>query len=71
MNTVFNDSYALLNLGAEYALGANAMVVTQVRKLTDERYAGSTLVVDQASASQAAFIPGEGRAVYLGTRLRF
>ncbi|QRZ14863.1 TonB-dependent receptor [Paracoccus methylovorus] len=71
MNTVFNESYALVDLGAEYALTPNASVHVQVTNLTDERYAASTLVVDQASAGQAAFIPGEGRAFYLGTRLRF
>jgi len=71
MNTVFNESYALVNLGAEYALTPNASVHVQITNLTDERYAASTLVVDQASAGQAAFIPGEGRAFYLGTRLRF
>lgn len=71
MNTVFNDSYALVDLGAEYAVNGNAVLVAQVTNLTDERYAGSTLVVDQATAGQAAFIPGEGRAFYVGTRLRF
>jgi len=71
MNTVFNDSYALVDLGAEYAVTDSAVLVAQITNLTDERYAASTLVVDQASAGQAAFIPGEGRAFYLGARLRF
>lgn len=71
MNTVFNDSHALVDLGAEYAVGANAAIIAQITNLTDERYAASTLVVDQAAAGQAAFIPGEGRAFYLGARLRF
>lgn len=71
MNTVFNDSHALVDLGAEYAVGANAAIFAQITNLTDERYAASTLVVDQAAAGQAAFIPGEGRAFYLGARLRF
>lgn len=71
MNTVFNDSYALLDLGAEYAFSDNAAVVVQVSNVTDERYASSTLVLDQATAQQAAFIPGEGRAFYLGLRQRF
>lgn len=71
MNTVYNDSYALLDLGAEYALSARASVFAQATNVTDERYASSTLVLDQATAGQAAFIPGEGRAFYIGTRLRF
>ena len=71
MNTVFNDSHALVDLGAEYAVTESAVIHMQISNLTDERYAASTLVVDQASAGQAAFIPGEGRAIYLGARLRF
>lgn len=71
MNTVFNGPYALVDLGAEYAIGGNGVIIAQVTNLTDRRYAGSTLVVDQAAAGQAAFIPGEGRAFYLGAGLRF
>lgn len=71
MNTVFNDAYAVVDLGVDYAVNDRAEVYAKVTNLFDERYAASTLVVDQAAAGQAAFIPGEGRAVYLGTRLRF
>lgn len=71
MNTVFNDSYALVDLKAEYAVSERAVIVAEISNLLDERYAASTLVVDQASPDQAAFIPGEGRAFYLGGRLRF
>ena len=71
MNTVFNDSYALVDMGASWTVSENAVIVAEVTNLLDERYASSTLVVDQASPTQAAFIPGEGRAFYLGAKLAF
>ncbi len=71
MNTMFNDAYAVVDLGADYALNDRAVLFARVTNLFDERYAASTLVVDVATAGQAAFIPGEGRAIHLGTRLRF
>ena len=71
MNTVFNDSYALVDLGASWSIGEKAVIVAEVTNLFDERYASSTLVVDQAMPTQAAFIPGEGRAFYLGAKLAF
>lgn len=71
MNTMFNDAYAVVDLGADYALNDRAVLFACVTNLFDERYAASTLVVDVATAGQAAFIPGEGRAIHVGTRLRF
>lgn len=71
MNTMFNDAYAVVDLGADYALNDRAVLFARVTNLFDERYAASTLVVDVATAGQAAFIPGEGRAIHVGTRLRF
>ncbi|NGM45821.1 TonB-dependent receptor [Rhodobacter sp. SGA-6-6] len=71
MNTVFNQPYTLVDLGASWSVGENAVIVAEVTNLLDERYASSTLVVDQASPTQAAFIPGEGRAFYLGAKLAF
>ncbi len=71
MNTVFNDSYTLVDLGASWSVSENAVIVAEVTNLLDERYASSTLVVDQALPTQAAFIPGEGRAFYLGAKLAF
>ena len=31
----------------------------------------STLIVDQATADQAAFLPGDGRGFYVGVKSRF
>lgn len=41
-----------------------------MRNLFDETYASSTLIVDLARRDQAAFLPGDGRAVYVGFRVR-
>ena len=71
MNTVFNDSYALVDLGAEYRVNDQAVIFAEVSNLFDETYASSTLVLDQASPLQAAFIPGTGRAFTLGAKLKF
>lgn len=72
MNTVFNDSYALVDLGASWSIGEKAVIVAEVTNLLDERYASSTLVIDEPTNPQSAFfIPGEGRAFYLGARLAF
>ena len=72
MNTVFNDSYALVDLGASWSIGEKAVIVAEVTNLFDEHYASSTLVIDRPENPQSAFfIPGEGRAFYLGARLAF
>lgn len=71
MNTMYNDAYALVDLGAEYAVSDSAVLFAEVTNLFDEHYASSTLTLDQAVPGQAAFIPGAGRAIYLGGRLRF
>ena len=71
MNTVYNRPYVLADLGASYALNADWTVFARVSNLFDKRYAASTLVLDQASAQQAAYIPGQGRALYAGARVRF
>ena len=71
MNTVYSRPYVLADLGADHALGNDWAVFARISNLFDKRYAASSLVLDQASAAQAAYIPGQGRAFYLGTRLRF
>lgn len=71
MNTVFNRAYALVDLSGEYRISDKAVVFAAITNVFDERYAASTLVVDQASPLQAAFIPGAGRALSVGARLTF
>jgi len=71
MNTLFADPYVVADLRAEYRLTDTATLQAGVTNLFDEKYASSTLVVDQARPDQAAFIPGEERAFYLGTSFEF
>lgn len=71
MNSLYADPYVVVDLQAEYRLGDHAVLQGGVTNLFDEKYAASTLVVDQARPDQAAFIPGEERAFYLGAAFRF
>ena len=70
-NTLSNDSFAVLDLRASYAVTPWAGVFVDIRNVTDTTYASSTLIVDQARADQAAFLPGDGRAFYGGFQARF
>ncbi len=74
----FQSKYRNSLLGAAWTvLNPLAMIVVytvifaEVSNLFDETYASSTLVLDQASPLQAAFIPGTGRAFTLGAKLKF
>jgi len=71
MNTLFADPYVVADLRAEYRLSDTVILQAGVTNLFDEKYASSTLVVDQARPDQAAFIPGEERAFYFGTAFAF
>jgi iron complex outermembrane receptor protein len=70
MNTLYSDAFATLDARAIYT-AANWSAFVEVRNLSDETYAGSTLVVDQARPDQAAYIPGDGRAAYFGLRFNY
>lgn len=69
-NTLFNDGWATLDLRTQYAIGKNLSVYGEVRNVFDTIYASSTLITDRASAGQAAFLPGDGRAFLAGMRVR-
>ncbi len=71
MNTLFADPYVLVDLRTEYRLDKTFTLFAEVTNLFDERYASSTLIVDQARPDQAAFLPGDGRAFYAGLRAVF
>ena len=71
MNTLYADSYTVVDLRADWAATKHFSVVAEVTNVFDETYAASTIVVDQARADQAAFIPGEGRGFFLGGQVRF
>ena len=70
-NTLTNDPFATLDLRASYQIAPWAGAYVELRNVTDETYASSTLITDQARADQAAYLPGQGRAVYGGLRLTF
>lgn len=71
LNTVGTGPFATLDLRARYQLAPEASFFVEARNVTDEAFASSTLVVDEARADQAAFIPGDGRAIYAGLDVRF
>lgn len=71
MNTLYADPYALVDLRTEYRINDNFTVFGEVSNVFDKTYASSTLIVDQARADQAAFLPGTGRAFYAGLKARF
>ncbi len=71
MNTVYADPFVTLDLRASYQPVEGVSVFGEVRNLFDETYAASTLIVDQLRPGQAAFLPGDGRAIYAGVSARF
>jgi len=71
MNTLFADPYVVVDLRAEYQLDKTFTIFGEITNLFNETYASSTLIVDQASRDQAAFLPGDGRAFYAGIKARF
>lgn len=71
LGTLYNDAFATVDLRIERAFGSALAVFAEVTNLLDETYASSTLIVDQARADQAAFLPGDGRALGAGIRLKF
>lgn len=71
--TTFADPYALLGLKIGYRTKKGVSFFVEERNLTDEVYASSTGVVQNASlAGQAsAFLPGDGRAFYGGVEFKW
>ena len=69
MNILFNESFALFGLRANYDVTDHFSLYVDLRNVFDETYASSTLIVDRARPDQAAFLPGDGRAAYVGFSL--
>jgi len=67
-NTLFNDPFVTVDARANYILDKSLSFYGEVRNIFDETYASSTLIVDQAVAGQAAFLPGDGRAFIVGAK---
>ncbi|WP_246100275.1 TonB-dependent receptor family protein [Cereibacter sediminicola] len=70
-NTLWAESYLLADLRGEYRVNERLSLLAEITNVTDAHYAASTLTVDTAATGQAAFLPGEGRAFYLGARMTF
>ncbi|MFT3940267.1 TonB-dependent receptor family protein [Rhodopseudomonas sp.] len=71
MNTLYADPYAVVDLRSEYKFNKNLRVFGEITNLFNKTYASSTLVIDQARADQAAFLPGDGRGFYAGIKATF
>ncbi|MBP2229498.1 iron complex outermembrane receptor protein [Azospirillum agricola] len=71
MNSVYTDGYATVDLRATYDVTDHVSVYGEARNIFDKTYASSTLIVDQASPTQAVYLPGDGRAIYAGLKARF
>lgn len=67
-NTMYNEAFVTVDARANYDVNETFSVYGEVRNMFDEKYASSTLVVDQAVAGQAAFLPGDGRAFIVGIK---
>ncbi|ABE40291.1 TonB-dependent receptor [Rhodopseudomonas palustris BisB5] len=71
MNTLFADPYAVADLRTEYQIDKTFRVFGEITNLFDKTYAATTLVVDQATSGQAAFLPADGRGFYAGIKAKF
>ena len=71
MNSVYTDGYATVDLRSTYAINERVSIYGEARNIFDATYASSTLIVDQASPTQAVYLPGDGRAFYAGLKVSF
>ncbi|MBD3837075.1 TonB-dependent receptor [Brevundimonas sp.] len=71
-NSLNAPGYTVLGLNAAWTVADGLTVFADARNLTDERYVGEfSAVTDATIASTAVFLPGEGRALYLGLRMAY
>lgn len=70
MNTLFNESFVLFAVRANYGINDHVSLFADLRNLFGETYASSMLIVNLDRRDQAAFPPGDGRAVYVGIRVQ-
>jgi iron complex outermembrane receptor protein len=71
-NTFSADAYALLGFKLGRRLDKGISWFVEARNLTDETYAATTGVIENAAGTdQAQFLPGDGRSVYAGIEYRF
>lgn len=70
-NTLTTRSYALVGFKAGYDNGRNVSAFVELRNIANTKYIASASVAGIATANQALFEPGTGRAVYAGAKLRW
>jgi len=72
-HSTFADPYALLGLKIGYRTKKGVSFFVEARNLTDETYASTTGVVQNAAlpAQAATFFPGDGRAFYAGVEFKW
>lgn len=71
-NTFAADPYALLGLKVGRRVSEGLSWFVEARNLTDETYAATHNVIDNASgADQRAFLPGDGRSLFTGIEYRW
>lgn len=72
--TLYSDSYTLFGWKMGQQVNTQLSWFLEGRNLTDRKYASTTSVVFDASrpgTSQALFMPGDGRSVYMGMQWRY
>jgi iron complex outermembrane recepter protein len=71
-NTFSTDGYALFGLNTGFTVTKDISVYIDLRNLKDEKYAATTgVITDAGGTDQAQFLPGDGRAVYAGLRVKW
>ncbi len=72
-HTTFADPYALLGFKIGYRTPKGISFFIEARNLTDENYASTTGVVQNAAlpGQAATFFPGDGRAFYAGVEFKW
>jgi iron complex outermembrane receptor protein len=70
-NTTKAPSYAILNLGAGWALNDKVSLFVDLRNLTDKAYVSNVQAAIAASPTTATYWPGDGRSVFAGVTAEF
>lgn len=71
-NTLFSDAYALVGITTGIEINDHVSLFVDARNLTDKKYAATTGIITQPSASNTAqFIPGDGRSIYAGLTVKW
>jgi iron complex outermembrane receptor protein len=70
-NTTKAPSYAVLNLGAGYAVNERVSLFLDIRNLAGKDYISNVQAQTRATAASAAYWPGDGRSVFGGVQWSF